>query len=210
MRTLFHLRRFTKSTVSVNRHRGFSLLELMIVLAISAILASVAMPSFQDAMLNAKRGSITGGLIGSLQLARSEAIKQSTRVSVCARQSDTVCGTDWGEGWLVFTDAGATIGSIDADETILQVNQEISPSSTLSTLARISTGAGAPIARPFVRFTPRGATNWRGAGTFLYCDVRDEAGASALNVTLSGDVRRARKNTADELIDAFGTAVICP
>lgn len=207
------MRQFSKNAIAA-RQRGVSLLELVIVLAIAAILMSVAMPSFQNAMLNAKGNSVTSSLIGSLQYARSEAIKQSDRVSVCARATDTTCCvncTDWADGWLVFTDSGPNVGVVDAaeDEQVLRVVQELPEGSDVMTLAKTTTGAGAGIARPFIRFSPRGESNWRGGGTFIYCDTREEEGASALNVTLSGDIRRARKDANGAIFDAFGDAVDC-
>ncbi|MBX2838168.1 MAG: GspH/FimT family pseudopilin [Gammaproteobacteria bacterium] len=188
---------------------GFTLLELVIVLAIAAVLSSVAMPSFQEAMMNAKRNSEVSSLVGSLQRARSEAIKRSGRVAVCARDTDTSCGEDWSNGWLVFTDDGATIGDIDAGETILQVKQEAPENAVITTLAKTGTGMSSPVAWPFVRFSSRGAANWRGSGTFLYCDPREEEGARAVNITLSGDVRAARRNASHELLNSFGTPVEC-
>lgn len=205
------MRQFTKAA-SAPHQRGVSMLELMIVLAIAAILMSVAMPSFQGAMLDAKRGSVTRGLLGSLQLARSEAIKRSSRVSVCARATDNACCvgcTDWSDGWLVFTDSGANVGIVDADEEVLQVHQEIAEKSDIFTLAKTSTGAGSGIARPFIRFSPRGESNWRGGGMFLYCDLREEDEASALNVTLSGDIKHLRRDGTGTLNDSFGNPVDC-
>ena len=98
------------------RHRqrstGFSLIELMVVIAISAILITVAAPSLTDMATSAKLNSDSSRWIASAQLARSEAIKRNRRVTMCATTDGDTCATSggakvWSSGWLV----GHTVGS---------------------------------------------------------------------------------------------------
>lgn len=95
---------------------GFTLIETMVVIAITAILALIAMPSLKSMVeRNAVSGQVNG-LIGAITLARAEAIKRNATVIVCrsenAETSDTpTCagsGTDWKSGWIVFMDRGGT------------------------------------------------------------------------------------------------------
>jgi type IV fimbrial biogenesis protein FimT len=82
--------------------RGFTLVELMITLAILAILLSIAAPSFRDLIQSNRTQTISTDLLNALQLARSEAIKRGEQVEVCRRNGD-VCANavDWDNGWLV-------------------------------------------------------------------------------------------------------------
>ena len=98
------------------RHRqrlaGFSLIELMVVIAISAILITVAAPSLTDMATSAKLNSDSSRWIASAQLARSEAIKRNRRVTMCPTTDGDTCATSggakvWSSGWLV----GHTVGS---------------------------------------------------------------------------------------------------
>ncbi len=194
------------------KSRGFTLVELLVTLTVAAILMGVAAPSFEQALANSQQTTVYNSVVSSMRLARSEAIKQSSSVSVCARASSTAktCGSDWNQGWLVFTDGGATVGTIDDDETILRVEKKPTDTIVVANKALLQNNAGEPISRPFIRFGPRGTSNWRGAGSYQFCDRRGTDHALAINITLSGDVRKARRNDAKILLDAFQVPVTCP
>jgi Tfp pilus assembly protein FimT len=81
------------------------MIELMIALAIAAILATLAAPSFGEFIDNTRLTSTMAQLTSDLNRARSEAIKRNSWVLVCARDTNTACGTNWGNGWLVCRDS---------------------------------------------------------------------------------------------------------
>lgn len=84
----------------ISNNKGFTLLELMLVLTIAGILATIGMPAMRDMMLNQKVKTAASDLHLSLLLARSEAIKRSSNV-VMERN------TSWDNGWSVK--AGSTV-----------------------------------------------------------------------------------------------------
>lgn len=147
-------------------------------------------------------------LLGALNFARSESIKQSSRISVCARNTDTSCGTSWNKGWLVFVDNAATAGVIENTETVLKLSSSLPAGFELKNNA-ITQGVADATQRSYVRFGPRGLSNWRGSGTFTFCDDRGSAYARAVNVTMSGDVRPARADADGVIHDTFGQAISC-
>jgi len=193
----------------VVKQAGFTLTEILITVVVAAVLMGVAAPSMQGAAQNARISSAHNQLAGALQRARSEAIKRSGNVTVCAREDDSTCGDDWQNGWLVFTDSGANRGEIETGESVLAVTSPLLSGIRVSNRGKLAAGSGGIAARPFVRFNGRGTSNWRGGGTFVFCDNRDSASLHALNVVLTGDIRNARKSGSD-FIGAFGTAVTCP
>lgn len=90
--------------------RAFTLIELLITLAILAILLAIAVPSFRDLTQNNRTQTIANDLTTALQFARSEAVKRGGRVDICRRNGD-VCANaaDWGNGWLVKVNGGAVL-----------------------------------------------------------------------------------------------------
>jgi type IV fimbrial biogenesis protein FimT len=84
-----------KITSSAPRMTGFTLIELMIVVVIAAILASLAAPSFRDLIENQRIRAASGELYMSLALARSEAIKRNTDITLAS------VGGNWASGWQI-------------------------------------------------------------------------------------------------------------
>lgn len=88
--------------------KGFTLLELMVTIAVVAILAAVAYPNM-TALINSQRlSATTNELIAGLQIARGEAIRRNARVSLCRSTDGATCagasaGAAW-SGWAVLAD----------------------------------------------------------------------------------------------------------
>lgn len=88
------------------RPRGFTMIEMMVVVAVLAILATLAAPSLRDMVIATQLRTAASDLFQAVILARSEAIKRATNVNVVP-----VSG-NWSQGWSVM--AGATV--IDSRE----------------------------------------------------------------------------------------------
>ena len=119
--------------------RGFTLIELVVVLALASILVTIAVPSFRGFFQDSRATTESNLLLSALTLARNSAVTQGVPVSVCAANtSRTNCAgsnTDWGQGWLVFTDGGSTPGSLDTNssEKVLKIFPALGKQSTIST-----------------------------------------------------------------------------
>src|SRR5258706_3119711 len=83
--------------------RGFTLIEVMIALTISAILLMIAVPSFRDASLGSKLRTTANRLISSTLVGRSEALKRNAVVTMCVTANGTSCTTGgWEQGWIIY------------------------------------------------------------------------------------------------------------
>ncbi len=88
------------------QNRGFTLIELMMTLAVMAILMAVGVPAFQTFVRNNQQTSEHNGLIMTLLSARSEAVRTNVPVVVCTSADGQTCSgsANWEGGWIVFTD----------------------------------------------------------------------------------------------------------
>lgn len=142
--------------------RGFTLIELMVTLAVLAIVLTIAVPSFREMALRNRLTSETNNLVSALAIARSEAIKRGRVVTVCkssnpdAASPTCAAGTNWQNGWIVFTDGG-TRGTIDGTDARLKVQQPgsaggpvITPSNSFANFVTYA-AAGAAVATNNVR-----------------------------------------------------------
>ena len=92
----------------MNRQHGFTLVELMTTLMITAILVTVAVPGFNTTIKNNRQVAQANLLVSSISLARSEAVKHGRTATVCinANQPAVGCspGNNWEQGWMVWVD----------------------------------------------------------------------------------------------------------
>jgi type IV fimbrial biogenesis protein FimT len=106
----------------MKRQTGFTLTELMVVTAVVAILLGIGVPSYRYVTNSYRMSAEVNGLLGDLQYARSEAIKEGQRVSTCVSTNGTACtgGTAWASGWIVFSDPDGD-AVVDPGEIVLRV-----------------------------------------------------------------------------------------
>lgn len=137
--------------------RGFSLIELMFTIALLAVLVSLAVPSFIETIENNRVTAQNNDFVTSLNLARSEALRRVSPVSVCASANGSTCSgpgvTNWSTGWIVFADVNGN-GVLNAGDTLLQVFPATPNGLTLNATTR-----------NFVRYGSNGVAS--GAETFV-------------------------------------------
>lgn len=87
--------------------KGFTLIEVMVTVAVVGILAAVGMPAYSALVTSTRLSGELNALIGGLNVARSEAQKRGLSVTVCPGTT-TTCATDWSAGWIVVLDSTST------------------------------------------------------------------------------------------------------
>ena len=109
-------------------HAGFTLLELIIVLAIGSLMLAVSFAPMTDLVTGQRLKVQANDTLGAILFAKSEAITRRGSVSVCAKKDENtdLCGSnpaDWKNGWIVFEDLDFD-GVVDSDEEILRSSGE--------------------------------------------------------------------------------------
>ena len=162
---------------------GFTLIELIVTIAVAGILLALAVPSFQSLLLSNRITAQTNDLVSDLAFARSEAIKRGVTVTACFANTPTTCGagTNWTAGWIVFVDAG-TAGDATGD-TILRTHEALRGNNTLN-----SSG------NHFISYFPSGTVD--AAETFTLCNAAVRGRTVAISAS-------GRVNTAP-------TTLVCP
>lgn len=172
------------------RMRGFTLIEVLVVMTISAILIAVAVPSFVWTIARNRSSSASNDLAAAMQLARSEAIRRNAGVTVCRAEDPTlaapvcsgaavgaIAGNDWGTGWVMFAKTGGiAAGTFEAGDTVLKVGQFIGPASP-----RLVILSSAAPQFQFSSFRGDGMNNGGPIGVTFSIDYRDPSVATVSN-----------------------------
>jgi type IV fimbrial biogenesis protein FimT len=163
----------------VKKDKGFTIIELMIVLGIMSVILTLAATGFVDLRKNNLLLSEVYSLRASINKARSEALVQRTFVIICRSSDGSTCTPgDWNAGYIGFTDADGTGNPSDPNAIIL--------SHTVSD--QLAIDYNAPDSQ--LRFNSRGfALGFD--GTLTVCDDRGAEFAKALIVLPVGGVRAA-------------------
>lgn len=186
----------------MKKHSGFTLVELMITIAIVGILLMVGLPSLKSSMQGSQLIATSNELLSALHLARSEAIKRNARVSICSSSNGAACSVsaDWKNGWIVFVDAvgpGDLVNTGEAcvaegEDCLLRIHAGFTDSKL--TVSGVNTNNTAITSFTFTsRGLPKAAGGASQSGTFNIC-VLDEAGTNtiasrAVILSLAGRVR---------------------
>ena len=111
--------------MSPERQTGFTLVELMITIAVLAILLGLALPSFQGSLRSNRVATTSNEVLASMSLARTEAIRGIGRAGVCPSTSGTACvaNTDWAAGWVVWHEIPAAGGPVFTVVKVIQPKQ---------------------------------------------------------------------------------------
>lgn len=156
--------------VNKNRRQGFTLIELMVTIAILAIVTIMAAPSMQAFVSRNIMRGISADFTLAMQRARSEAISINQCVAMCMSSTGTRCvnpannpGDNWGVGWIVVRlPACGSVGTgIQTPANILLVREGFNTRYQLNTQSAVRS----------VVFNARGVSTLSGAGRFNLLDT---------------------------------------
>ena len=157
--------------------QGFTLIELVMTMAIAGILVSMAIPSFNSILNSSRLTNYANDFVGALNLARSEAVRRG--VSVTVRNIDNYSythfgniafsGVNWEDGWDVFTDIDDD-GKYEVGDVLIRTYVALNPVYTLRGNNNFAN---------FIRYKPLGTSN--NIGSFVICNNSDGLGIPKAN-----------------------------
>ncbi|KAF1005226.1 MAG: hypothetical protein GAK28_03478 [Luteibacter sp.] len=98
-------------------HRGFTLLELMVVIVVIAVLLAIAVPTLRTVTRKSYVSSVVNSIIGDMQFARAEAANRHQFVSICRSSTGTSCdtsGVNYDAGYIVYAYNASASGANQA------------------------------------------------------------------------------------------------
>lgn len=166
----------------MRQERGFTLIEMMVGIGLTALLMSMAIPALNLFVSNARQTGAINDFVSSMHVARSAAVTTNSRVTVCASSNGSSCqAVPWDRGWIVFSDLDSD-QFLDADEDIISQSDGIEDLSIASNEFS-----------QFVMYRPNGrvmnASITGNSGQFTVCDGRGTDRAKVVIIDLSGRPR---------------------
>jgi len=176
--------------IGQSKNRGFTLIELMVVIIIAAILLTIAVPSFSSLIKRNNVDSLQSKLSSALATARTEAASRNKTITICGSANETDCESgDWNKGWVIFEDQNGD-GTVDAGDVLIDVYRN----STKYTISKKNAADANHVSFNSQGFMTGSAEN----RLFIICDPDKEAEyARGLFVNKSGLVMKTRDTNND-------------
>lgn len=168
-----------------HHHSGFTLIELMIVMAVAGALLVVAVPAFNNSLLRNSINAETSRIVSSLNYARSEAVARGSVVTM----SHKGAANDWSDGWRTYTDAEAG-GNTAYTNGVDVLLKDVAGASAKLTVISTAT------ATPQMSFRPNGMLNPAGITVSIaICAADNSVQGRLISINVVGRVSVANAVT---------------
>jgi len=203
----------THGTGEYGLQSGFNIIELMVVMAIITIMATVAIPSFMTMSRDNRLAVRYNDFLGALNLARNEALTRGRSVTICKWGVNDDCnGQEWEDGWIVFVDINKDGIVNDNERPVIRIYPPLSKNQggSKTTLRTTDTTASLIVFNPQGMLSNEKPPQYVDPGLLIFCDNRGASHARGLILSRSGQARVARDSDNDGIRDNNGTNLVCP
>lgn len=179
---------------------GFTLVELLIVIALISLIANYAIPSMGNLVDNSRRHAAVSDMVSLLNLARNSAILEQHTVTICPLDQTNTCTHDWNTRPVtVFRDPDSD-RVLAKGSDIIRVNQVVEGGQWDANTS----------SRPYFRFFATGMASYA-IGNMIWCpDNKDNHLAAQIVINMGGRLRLSEDQDGDGVIeDANGNTVAC-
>jgi type IV fimbrial biogenesis protein FimT len=164
----------------VTHSKGFTLLELVIVIAILGITTAFAAPELGTMIKNNRISGGASDFVAALQFAKAESAAQLNNVVICKKNATSngcTAGGDWQQGWIVFADTNGDAG-FTAGEAILLNHEALHDNITFGGTAGVTNS---------ITYRSSGTTSIIAVQTLIMCDDRlFDSNARGILITITG------------------------
>ncbi len=163
---------FVLGAARLGRSGGFTLLEALVVLAVLGVLVAMAAPALSGMRTRHQLQAQAEGLLDSLVLARSEALRRQQRITLCPRTLDNTCDAtaQWQNGWLVFVDANNN-AQREVEEPLIEVHGDVPSAVRMGVTSTV---------KGYFSYGSEGRSQSTGgafmAGTWRFCQTTSQEG----------------------------------
>lgn len=181
------------------RGKGFTLIEAVMVVALMAVIVTIAIPAGSSMVEATQRRSAVAQLVGGFAVARSTAIQERVAVTVCPLDSNDRCTSDWTKPVTVFRDPKRLRALTDRRQVV-----RVLPTPDTG---RITANTGN---RRYFGF--RGTGMARSAiGNLIWCpDDGNVKNAIQLRINMGGRLKQAKDWNGDGVVEgANGRPIVC-
>ncbi len=168
----------TQAIAVKSRLKGFTLIELMVSVSVTSILAAIAIPNYSDFIVKMRVDNEISQLQHLLLTARNQAINTQFPVTLCPLDAENKCNTQWEKEISVFIDLNSNnIYEPSNNEILVRTKSIVFNGDKLQYGLR----------RNRVKYAPTGRTiGWGSNGTFKYCPKNSNEHSRAIIISTSG------------------------
>ena len=179
---------------------GFTLAELLIVVFLTGLLASFALPASVDLFESSQRRALNHEVMSLFAETRHLAIRQGSVVTLCPLDAANRCSSDWSMPLVLFVDANNTRSWDNGEPVIRRFNKLDEGKLTL-----VSTS------NRYLRYSPLGRLHGSLGGRVTWCpDSKDASKAAQWVLAYSGRVRKAQDTDNTGVVNSTnGADVVC-